>query len=166
MNIQPTQQPSQGPAGKPLIANPVLVTMARPVYYVTDRGPIPSTHPILCGKAFANTVLLVMSRCLEAAGWSIAHVGVYNPRQARRKDGSLIKPVRWSNHAFAEAMDFKGIVGDDGKLISIGEMKQRHPELLAQLRDGCEQAIRGIERKAEIVDEGGWLHIGLWPAGR
>lgn len=165
MQIVTTGQP-QGPDNKPQIHDPVLVTMDRPVYYVTERGPTVSTHPLFCGRAFAVSVLDVMRDQLEASGWSIAHVGIYNPRQARHKDGSLIKPARWSNHAYAEAMDFKGLVGANGKLVSIADMKQKFPEVLERLKEGCEKAIAALGRRAEIVDEGGWMHIGLWPASR
>lgn len=161
MKITKAQQPAGADA--PIVHDPVYVTMDRPVYYVTERGPTLSVHPIFCGLAFATTVLDVMQNTVEAAGWSIAHVGVYNPRPARHKDGSLIKPKRWSNHAYAEAMDFKGVVGANGKLVTIAEMKQRHPELLKKLLDSCAKAIAALGRRAEIVDEGGWIHIGLWP---
>jgi hypothetical protein len=164
MKIQATTQPAGGPAGQPTIKNPVLVTMDRPVYYTADNGIVPLTRPTFCGRDFAETVLLSMAETLEAAGWSIAHVGVYNARQARRANGAPIRPARWSNHAYGEAMDFKGIVGADRKLIGIAEMKRSHAELLRTLIDVCERRIKALGRRPEIVDEGGWFHIGIWPS--
>lgn len=169
IRITPTQQSADRPADAPLVDKPVLVTMALPTYYVTERGPILSTRPIFCARAFASTVLEAMHGTLETAGWSVAHVGVYNPRPARRASGALIQPVRWSNHAHGEAMDFKGIVHhaagrDRPMLVGISEMKQRHPALLENLLAECEAAIKASGRRPEIVDEDGWYHIGLWPA--
>lgn len=163
IEITPTTQRADGPANKPEVPNPVLVRMERPVYYVSERGPLPISSRIFCGRDFAETVLSAMHDVLESAGWSIAHIGIYNPRQARRANGALIKPVRWSNHAHAEAMDFKGLVTENGQLLNIPTLKQRHSLLLGNLLDECEARIKARHRRPEIVDEGGWLHIGLWP---
>lgn len=162
MKVIATTQPNGGPAGAPIIKQPVLVTMDRTVYY-TGAGLLALTKPIFCGRDFADSVLHAMAETLEAAGWSIAHVGVYNARQARRSDGHPIRPARWSNHAYGEAMDFKGIVGTEGRLIGIAEMKEQHAELLHALLDACERRIKALGRRPEIVDEGGWIHLGIWP---
>lgn len=157
------QHPSR-PAEAPLVANPVLVRMDRPVYYVTERGPTLASSPIFCGQAFADTVLKAMHDVLETAGWSIAHIGVYNPRLARKASGAPIIPKRWSNHAYGEAMDFKGIITPKGNLIDIRQMREQHGPLLQNLLSVCQIRTNKARRRAEIVDEGGWYHIGLWPA--
>lgn len=169
MIISTSPQHPGRPAHAPPVQRPVLVTMDRPVYYVTERGPTPGSSPIFCGQAFADTVLAAMRDVLESAGWSIAHVGVYNPRQARRANGALIRPPRWSNHARGEAVDFKGLVHSNNKnqvpsLVDIPLMKKRHKPLLDNLLAECEARIKAAHRRPEIVDEGGWIHIGLWPA--
>ncbi len=98
--------------------------------------------------------------------WSIW--GFITHAQARRKDGTLIQPVRWSNHAYGEAVDFKGVVTENGagEFLGIAEMKEQCPDKLDFLIDACNQAIIAIQRKPEIVDEGDWCHIGLWPKKR
>ncbi|SMF94321.1 hypothetical protein SAMN02949497_1631 [Methylomagnum ishizawai] len=168
MIVVPSRQHSSRPADAPLVLEPCLATMDKPVYYVTERGPTLSSSPIFCGRAFADTVLAAMHDVLESAGWNIAHVGVYNPRQARRANGALIRPPRWSNHAHGVAMDFKGIVQTSNKnqtpsLVDIPLMKKRHKTLLDNLLAECKDRIKAAHRRPEIVDEGGWIHIGLWP---
>jgi hypothetical protein len=164
MKIVETRQPAGPPEDKPAVASPVLVTLDRPFYYVSERGPVPSAHPLFCGRAFAETVLAVMHELLEGQGLAVAHVGVYNPRFARRANGKPILPKRWSNHAYGEAMDFKGVVEEgDPDLIGLDAMRRRWPDLLPALAERCGTEIKRIGRRPEIVDEGGWLHIGLWP---
>jgi hypothetical protein len=165
MTIEPTQQPSDGPADKPIVKNPVRVTMDLPLFYATERGPVAWNHSIFCGKAFADTVLKQCSEILTEYNYALVHLGVYNPRQARHKDGSLIQPPRWSNHAYAEAMDFKGVItdGGEGTFLDIAAMKSTCPDKLQRLLDACHDSIVALGRKPEIVDERGWYHIGLWP---
>lgn len=160
----PAEQRGGGKDGAPQVVQPVNVSLSLPVYYVTERGPIESHRPIYCGRAFADTVLAAFEGVLAGTGWGVAHVGVYFARHARHKDGSLIKPARWSNHAYGEAWDFKGLVTAQGHLIGIRQMRQEQPDTLEGLLKACERAIVQAGRKPEIVDEGGWVHIGLWPA--
>jgi hypothetical protein len=96
MKIEPTTQSTLPPPNKPPVNNPVLVAMDVPVFYMNERGPTPSTHGIFCGKAFADTVLTELNAILQAGGLGLVHLGVYNPRQARHKDGTPILPARWS----------------------------------------------------------------------
>jgi hypothetical protein len=165
MHIETTKQPTDGPANKPTVVNPVLVTMDIPLFYATERDPVPWHHSIFCGKAFADTVLVECEKLLKEEGSALVHLGVYNPRQARHKDGTPIVPPRWSNHAYGEAMDFRGIITDNGNghFLGISDLKKQKPNFLNELTSACKAAIIALHRKEEIVDEGGWLHMGLWP---
>lgn len=142
--------------------NPVTVTLDVPVYYVGERGSVPSKS-IFCAEAFARSVLPALQEIAQRQKWGIAHIGVYNPRKARHKDGTPITPARWSSHAYAEAMDFKGFVDQNGELLTIKELKTKYVGITAGVIRTCTIAIQGIGRRPEIVDEGDWLHIGLWP---
>lgn len=165
MKEEPAEQPGGGPSGKPLIKNPVKVTLDIPVYYATERGPRPWHHSILCGKAFADTVLRECEIILQDQSLALVHLGFYNPRQARRKDGTPIQPPRWSNHAYGEAMDFKGVITNSGEgdFLEIADMESTMPDTLNEIMKSCGIAITAAGRRPEIVNEGGWVHIGLWP---
>lgn len=165
MKIEDTQQPSYGPPNKPLIGNPVKVTLDLPIFYATERGPVAWPHSILCGQAFAETVLTDCERILKNYNYALVHLGIYNPRYARRKNGTDIKPLRWSNHAYGEAMDFKGIIADSGEgdFLDIESMMSKCPDRLDEIIDACLKAINAIGREPEIVNEDSWYHIGLWP---
>jgi len=167
MKIISAGQPKWGPANKPKIVSPVVATLDVPVFYATERGPIPSARGIICGQAFAETALLQLSTWCQEYGFALVHVGVYNPRQARKRDGSLIQPARWSNHAYAEAMDWAGIITSlgEGQWLRPRPMRAGIPAKLAEVLATCENAIRQAGRCPEIVDEGGWIHVGVWPAG-
>jgi hypothetical protein len=165
MQIAPTHQPTQGPPEKPIVKDPVLVKLDIPLYYAAEQGPVPWHHSILCGRAFAETVLQQCNEILTASNCGLVHIGIYNPRQARRKDGTLIQPIRWSNHAYGEAMDWSGVITDagNGDYLNISKMKGQCPEILQKIIDTSRQAIAKLGREPEMVDEGGWYHIGLWP---
>lgn len=166
MQIYPTSQSTMPPADKPMVRNPVQVQMGLPMYYMTERGPMPWDNRIYCARSFADTVLRQMERTLSESYLAMVHIGFYNPRRARRKDGTLIEPLRWSNHAYGEAMDFKGVVlaRGAGDFLDVKAMRRRIPDVLDALVARCNSAIVAQKRRPEIVDEGDWLHIGLWPA--
>jgi len=164
MRIIKTIQPSWGPSSKPHIVDPVIATLAVPVYYVTERGPVLQAKGIVCARAFAQTVLRVTEDWAMQYGFGLAHIGVYNPRKARLKNGSPITPERWSNHAYAEAWDFKGITDPHGELLDLNAMIAGCPKKLLELVSGCRAAIVAVHRRPEIVDEGRWEHIGMFPA--
>lgn len=166
MRIYPSKQSDLPPPDKPLVINPVLVEMDIPLFYMTERGPVPWAHKIFCGKAFADTVLKELNTLFIEHSVGLVHIGFYNPRKARHKDGSPIVPTRWSNHAYGEAVDFKGITTDatGDSFLGIAAMKQKQPNLLSAINQRVSQAIVSYGRRAEIVDEGDWLHIGLWPS--
>ena len=169
MQIVPTGQSSLPPPDKPLVQDPVKVTMDIPLFYVTERGLIPWQHSIFCSRAFADTVLQVMNVTLGALGLGMGHIGFYAPRQAKKKDGSLIQPVRWSNHAYGEAVDWKGIMTANGEFRGVDIIHDAAAMDLTLLREiwgKCGAAIMAIGRKPEIVSEGSWIHIGLWPKER
>jgi hypothetical protein len=165
MEIQASVQSDSPPPDKPLVENPVKVKMDVTVYYQTERGPTLSNSRIFCGKAFADTVLTEINAIMQEHGLGLVHLGFYNPRKARKKDGTPIVPTRWSNHAYGEAMDFKGVVrgNDPDNFADIAAMKQQLPEILQRIQTRCAAAIEAAGRRPEIVDEGGWFHIGLWP---
>jgi hypothetical protein len=165
MDIKASTQSPDGPPDKPQVENPVKVTLDVPVYYMTERGPLLSKRAIFCGKAFADTALKELNMILGAANCGLLHLGFYNPRKARKKDGTPIVPTRWSNHAYGEAVDFKGVVrnNDPDDFLDIAGMKQKAPDLLDKIQTRCAAAIVAAGRRPEIVDEGGWFHIGIWP---
>ncbi|MEM7121812.1 MAG: hypothetical protein AAF563_11080 [Pseudomonadota bacterium] len=165
MIVEPTTQSTSPPSDKPLVESPVLVGMDVPLFYMTERGPVTWEHKVFCGRAFADTVLTEMNDIMKVAELGLVHLGFYNPRKARRRDGTPISPERWSNHAFGEAVDFKGIVqtDDTDNFLDIAAMKTSAPDVLKNMSERCANAIEAIGRKPEIVDEGSWLHIGIWP---
>ena len=164
MRIIATSQSTWGPPDKPRVANPVKATLTIPVFYATERGPVPYTQPIFCGRVFAETVLKALERCCLGWQFGLVHIGLYNPRKARKADGKVIRPVRWSNHAYGEAMDFKGIVTNlgQGRFYNIKRMQWGCPSKLGDVWTGCEEAIESKGLRPEIVDEQDWLHIGIW----
>jgi len=163
MHIIPTIQPAWGPPGRPEIEDPVIARLTVPVYYAGEHGLIPSVNGILCARLFAHTVLLEMERFALEEQAALAHVGVYNPRKARHADGSPIVPERWSNHAYAMAMDWKGLLyADQRAYLDIPGLKREMPQGLECFLDACRHAIAKTARRAEIVDEGGWIHIGIY----
>lgn len=160
MQIRATRQSSLPPLDKPLVKDPVRVTMDIPLYYMTERGPVPWDHTIFCARAFADTVLYTINGIFCEQQLGFVHLGFYNPRKARRRNGALIEPVRWSNHAYGEAGDWKGIVTQDGEFTPVGTLDEK---LFMAVWSGCTVAIRDIGRKPEIINERGWVHIGIWP---
>ncbi len=168
MNLKATSQPTWGPGNKPTLQRPVMATLDIPLFYLTQRGPVLWPHSILCDKVFATTVLAEMNDFARQYHFGLVHLGVYNPRMARRKDGTLIVPHRWSNHAYGKAMDFAGIVTQDGEgdYLPISKMRSTAHGCPKKLRDvirDCDAAIRGAHAVPEIVDEGRWLHVGFYP---
>lgn len=166
MKIQPTKQPL-APPGRPDITRPVLVGMDVPLYYLQTAGhPVLWEHDIFCSDDFAAHVLVLLNHWAKKHAFAVVHLGVYNARKARHKDGTPIVPARWSNHAYGEAMDFAGIIPalGQGKFMTIEEMQDGCPAKLNDLSHLVRSAILGEGRQPEIVDEGGWIHLGMFPA--
>lgn len=163
VTADPAKQQSGGPADKPVVKSPVTAKLPVPTYVYTSK-PVETKH-IYCAKIFSDTVLSKISTILAKRDLALVHVGVYVPRKARKANGEPIVPERWSNHAYGEAMDFKGVITDNGKgkYLSIPEMKEEYPDLLQEIQTSSRDAILRENRRPEIVDEGGWIHIGLFP---
>jgi len=162
VRIVSTHQLDVPPKDKPLVEEPVKAHMDIPLYYMTERGPTPWNHSIFCAKVFAETILLTLNRLLSDSGLGMVHLGVYNPRMARKRDGTPITPKRWSNHSYGLAVDFKGVVDEYGKFEDIRGMDKF---LLSKIEAECRGAVGKWGRKWEIVDEGDWLHLGIWKEG-
>jgi hypothetical protein len=166
MIIKPTGQSTLPVPGKPLVIDPVKVYMDIPLFYATERGPVPWDHPIFCAKVFAETVLQVQNDILLAEQMGLVHIGFYYPRPARRRDGTPIEPERWSNHSYGLAEDWKGIVTKNGEFLGV-DLLHGNPavptDLFMRIWNGCAEAIRKAGRRPEIINEGSWVHIGIWP---
>lgn len=158
MIITPCKQPAGYPKGKPLIVDPVYAELIIPLFYTGW----PWLHPFLCSCTFARTVLQSMEDILLSVGCGLDHLGCYVARKARDRHGNELVPERWSNHAYGEAMDWRGITRN-GIAITVNEMKEKETALLDKVINGVTEAITKTGRKPEIVDEGGWIHVGLWP---
>lgn len=161
-HIKGSPQPMWGPEDKPLIPEPCVCRLDVPVAYLGANGTIPSTRGITCDRDFARIVLGEMERWALRYGFGIVHLGVYNPRKAQKKNGQIIKPERWSNHSYGTAIDFAGITTREGEFLGIGDMQDGCPAKLAELKDRVAHAMIQSSRRAEIVDEGGWIHLGIW----
>lgn len=167
MRITPTKRRTDIPVDAPVLQDPVNVELDVPVYYVNERGPIRVFSPQYCERVFATSVLKTLNSILKDRNLALAHLGIYNARKARRADGTAIVPSRWSNHSYGCAMDFKGVVlpGDEPVLLDINALKH-DPDyrlLLDVAAAQCKASIVNIQRRPEIVDEGGWVHLGIWP---
>lgn len=167
MRIISTRLRTDIPSGAPVLQDPVSVELDVPVYYVSERGPIRMFGPQYCERVFATSVLRTLNTILRDRNLGLAHLGIYNARKARRADGTAIVPSRWSNHAYGCAMDFKGVVlpGDEPKLLDLKTMMQDagYRALLNDASAQCAASIVNAQRRPEIVDEGGWVHLGIWP---
>ncbi len=167
MKITPARPRTDIPADAPVLRDPVNVVMDVPVFYVNERGPIRMFGPQYCERVFATSVLRTINAILSERNLGLAHLGIYNPRMARHANGDPILPPRWSNHAHGCAMDFKGVVlsGDVPVLVDIRAMRQdvKYRDLLEDAAAQCRASIISIQRNPEIVDEGGWIHVGIWP---
>ena len=160
MKLAKAPQPARA-KGAPAIVQPVFATLAVPVYY-TGSSTLQATERILCASAFAELVLRPMEDWAQKYSFAVCHLGVYACRRARKADGSPIVPVRWSNHSTGCAIDLSGIRTADGERLDIAQMKAGCPAKLHELQLACAHTITAAGRRAEIVDEGGWLHIGIW----
>jgi hypothetical protein len=164
MQVIRTGQSNQRHADAPIVREPVLTTLDVHTYYVTEHGHVPCS-PTFCSQKYASTILLAWNEILRAEGWALAHIGVYNPRFARSASGRTFVPHRWSNHAYGNAMDWKGIVtkNGSGELITVTEMRQQCPKHLAEMLSAAKRAIEKVGRRVEIVDEHSWIHVGFYP---
>ena len=137
------------------VQKPVRAFLECQVYYNTENGIVPSNGGIYCDSLFADIVLKPIEEYCIKYDYSFAHIGCYNPRFARDKNGQPILDKngqqRISNHAFGTAIDAKGLV-THGMIIGIPQ------ELIDEIRAGIEKQ----GKKPEIVDEVRWWHIGFF----
>jgi hypothetical protein len=104
---------------------------------------------------FADVILkTIENHCVEH-NLGLVHIGVYNPRPARKKDGTNFIPLRWSEHAFGNAIDLKGFT-QNGKLI-YADKEPHFKDLLKKIVDMC--ASKKVT--LSVVNETNWYHIGL-----
>jgi len=168
MKVEPTTQRDKL-AGAPDVFDPVNVTMDVDVYYTGDGYPVKVKSPIYCARSFADTVLQCIEDWCATYSFRPCHLGVYNPRMARRVNGTLIVPHRWSNHAYGAAIDFAGVLTTDSPddYMNIIDMlnDDNYRDIAQELIDNCEVAIEDAGRRIEIVNEGSgtWMHIGMRP---
>lgn len=162
MQIKKVGQPIGGPENKPLLVEPVEVTLDCPVFYDNDGVLIRQTSGIRCSKVFAETVLHVLEEVCVKYGFGLVHVGFYNARYARKANGKPIVPQRWSNHSRGLAIDWKG-VKSNGVFYSVSKLKTDSPKKYEEFVGGCRAAIKAAGRRVEIVYEIGWQHLGLYP---
>ena len=155
MKITATAQSGIDPANKPMVNFPVSVLADMPVYYSEDKGLTLVKSGIFCSRLFADTVLKVINdHCVEH-NLGLVHIGVYNPRPARKKDGTNFIPLRWSEHAYGNAIDLKGFA-QSGKLIYT-DKEPHFKDLLKKIVDMC--ASKKVT--LSVVNETNWYHIGL-----
>lgn len=167
MKISPTVQAST-PPGRPDVYRPVKASLGVPLYYLRAKGEtVEWKHSVFCSETFAETVLVLLEEWARKHRFAIVHLGFYAARQARKRNGQPIMPPRWSNHAYGEAVDFAGIITDNGQgqYLNLDAMKDGCPAKLAELKRLCLNAISSEGREPEIVDEGEWLHVGIFPRG-
>jgi hypothetical protein len=162
MQVKQIGQPVGGPEGKPLLEHPVEVTLSCAVFYDNDGVLLRQTSGIRVSKVFADTVMHVIEDWCAKYGFDFVHVGFYNARYARKANGKPITPQRWSNHSYGLAVDWKG-VRVNGVFYSVAKLKTDSPKKYQELVGGCRAAIKAAGRKPELVFEGGWQHLGLYP---
>ena len=163
MKLTSISQPAGGPAGKPKLLSPVSAVLQSSVHYMTENGPVPSVRGIVCARTFAEVILGTMDTWALQYDFGLVHLGVYNPRTKRHRDGTdiLVHGHKvWSNHAFGEAIDFRGILSD-GVFYGVDRAEQDFPkkwhELLQQLN--AAMAAKGLPK--EFIPEGRWQHFGI-----
>jgi hypothetical protein len=170
VKITPSAQPTCPPANKPKITEPVTAKLEVPVYYNTERGPVPSNNKLFAAEVLAETVLAELEQWAKKYHFALVHIGLYNPRPARTASGAPIlkngKP-RWSGHAYALGIDFKGIITEngDGDFLDTNALADGAPKKFQELLHNVRTAIAAKHREAEIVKEPSWYHLGLKPVG-
>lgn len=159
MIIDKANQPKEG---YPKFTDPVFATVDCHVFVHTSDGDVAGAKKFYCDRIFAVCVLKELEKWCIKYGFSFIHIGCYNPRNARKRNGEDIIPIRWSNHSYGLAIDFKGIKDNNGKAIYYPELKTAAPKKFLELIAGIKKAIQDHGRYSEIVDDGQWLHIGIW----
>ena len=167
MKIEPTTQPKSGPKDKPILRDPVKVTLDAPVWYLTAKGPTRASRTLTCDRAHALLVYGPLNDWAVKYGFAIVHIGTYYPRKARTQSGKTIlyngRP-RWSGHSWG-AIDFAGVIASDGKFYDTNDLKAGAPAKFEELYNDIKAAVQQAGRTLEYVTESHWRHVGLVPAG-
>jgi len=132
----------------PKLVNPVLVTLDIPIYQATESGIVRNTQPIYCERNLAETVLLVAETLLP----NFVHVDIFKSHYAYRDNDTLITPLRWSDHAYGLAIDFKGTFDSD----NIKSFRD-YPVFI----EASKAAIEAEQLEAQIYFENTWIHLGI-----
>lgn len=169
MQITPTAQPPRVQnldlGNSPQIELPVLARLSCPVFYDTGEGLKPMVSPILCARQFANSVLLALEQKCVKYGYGLVHIGVLAQRPARHANGTLIKPIRWTNHAYGRAIDWKGLVLPGGEFQDMLALRRESPGALAEILDHITHSMRAVgipDTRQEMVKEPNWHHCGFY----
>lgn len=163
MLITKANQPGKG---YPKLMEPVNAEMSVEVkYYAGENDLRDWLRPFYCERVFANTILRSIGTwCVKWGFKGFVHIGCYNARKARHLDGTLIKPTRWSNHAYGLAVDFKGILDEHGNFVTFKELRDNAPMKWNELLNNIKTAIEGLGNTMEVKDEGNglYIHLGIW----
>lgn len=167
MKIDPTGQPAGGESGKPILKDPVKVTLDVDVYYMGSGTPQKASRTIICDRAHALLIYAPLNDWCVKHGFALCHLGTYLARKARKANGQPIlyrgKP-RWSGHAWG-ACDWWGVKASDGKFYNVNDLKAGAPAKMLELYQTIKTGVQLAGRKLEYVEEPHWRHIGLVPAG-
>jgi len=150
------------PLAAPRVVKPVWCYLESRVYYVGGSGR-DETRSLYCAEAFARLVLGPMDEWAKRHGFGLLHLGCYAPRQARKANGQIIKPARWSTHSYGLGIDWAGIVDGRSQVIRTPAMRTACPAKLQELVEAVRASIAAGGRRAEIVEEPTWWHLGIWP---
>lgn len=163
MEIKSIKQPAKPKDFKtaPDILNPVEVTLSCPIYVWTSQGAQLVKKPIVCSQLFAETILTEQEYWSNKYNLQIVHIGILVVRYARHKDGTPILPLRPSNHSKGNAEDWKGVLYQ-GDFMDIDDMKKGIPNKYSELLNKCKNSLLRHHLQTEIVDEGGWIHLGFF----
>jgi hypothetical protein len=167
MKIERLKKPSVVIVGAPVLAKPVRVELGVPLWYsggMSLGAGLEKVDWLECEEVFARSVLEALEEWALRWGFGITHLGCLVVRRARYADGRVIQPIRWSNHAYGLAIDWSGIVDGKGRWYRVDKMKTACPAKLRDVLDMVRKAIAEKGRESEIVDEGGWYHLGIWRA--
>lgn len=160
MHIKETKLP-KNTDGTPNTPDPVIVTLAVPIVYLGGTGKLDfDVDPFVVSRPFAMGVLAPLENHVLALNQDLAigHLGIYNPRPARGKNGKDLVPFRWSNHTYRAAIDFVGLVDKHGSVTTFVNIVGFNSLLLIVRKE-----IINLGRKPEIVNEKKWYHLGMFP---
>lgn len=166
MQITATGQPAGGEPGKPILKDPVQVTLDVDVYYLGSGTPKAASRTITCDRAHALLIYQPLNDWCVKHGFALCHLGTYYPRKARKPNGQAIlykgKP-RWSGHAWG-AIDWEGVIAN-GQHYNVNDLKAGSPAKMYELYQTIKAGAQHAGRRLEYVEEPHWRHVGLVPVG-